>query len=374
MADLPPYVDLAPYDVDPQDLLDRAIEVAQVTIPDWEPREGNVEVVLLEAQSAVTAESVYAINRLPAAIMESLLRLYGITPDEGAAPTVTVRFTLGDALGHDVPAGTRVALPAGGEGLDDLVFATDVALAIPPGSATGVVAATGAVASGIVNNTPPGTVLQVLDAVVFVDRAVTETAVVGGRSPETPDVYLDRASARLRRLVETLVLPEHFTARALEDPRVGRAFTIDNHDPGTAGVGDDPGHVTVAVLGADGAMLAAGVRGELAAAMDAQSSANLVVHVIDPTVTPVPVTATVKILPGWAGPDVDARATAAVADYLSPLTWSWAGTVRRFELIALLSNVPGVDFVVSLNAPAADVALAGAAPLASAGAIDVTVT
>ena len=368
-SDVPPYTDLQVFDVDPQDLIDVAVDTAQTSLPDWDPREGNVEVVLLEAQAAIAAETVYAVNRVTAAVMRTLIGLYGVTPDPGSPPTCTVRFTVGDALGHDVPAGTRVALPAGGEGLDDLVFATDAALAIPAGSNTGVVAATGLVSTGIVNNTAAGTAMQVLDAVVFVDRAVLASDVAGGRSPEAPDLFLDRASARLRRLVETLVLPEHFVARALEDPRVARAFTVDNYDPATAGVGDDPGHVSVAVLGPDGAALAVAVRDELAAAMDAQAVANLAVHVINPTVTPVNVTADLHLLPGWAAADVTAIADAVVRDHLSPLQWSWSGVVRRNELIALLAGVPGVDYVAALTAPAADVNLPGAAPLASAGAV-----
>src|SRR4051794_20833934 len=109
--DVTDLVELTLYDKGPFDLVDRALADAAPKLPGWVPREGNTELVLLEAMALPVAELIYAVNRLPGAVLDVLLRLYGITRNLGAPAAATVRFTLADALGHNLPAGTRVALP-----------------------------------------------------------------------------------------------------------------------------------------------------------------------------------------------------------------------------------------------------------------------
>jgi phage-related baseplate assembly protein len=86
---------------------------------------------------------------------------------------------------------------------------------------------------------------------------------------------------------------------------------------------------------------------------------NFVVNIIDPTITTVDVTATIKVLDTYNTDDVIAAVEAALQNYLTPATWSWASVLRYNELIALISNVPGVDYVADLSQPSADVTLPG---------------
>lgn len=255
--DVRPYVDLTLFDRSAQQIFATALADALVKLPGWVPREGNTEVVLLEAFALEVSELVFAVNRSPGAIMEVLLRLFGLTPSAGSPATADVTFTLSDALGHEIPAGTRLRLvpPNGTEAVD---FVTVAVLNVTSGQTTGTV---GVVATEVGKRAHSGTVgqsLQILDAVVFVDAANLATAPAGGEEPESTIAFLDRGVQRLSRLVTTLVLPEHFTAAALEEESVERAFTIDNYDPGQAGSpGDHGGHVTVAVATTGGAALPA---------------------------------------------------------------------------------------------------------------------
>jgi hypothetical protein len=371
--DVSEYVDLALYDKDPETLLAQALSDATAKFPGFAPRAGSAERVLLETLSLPASELIFALNRLPGAVTQVLLRLFGVERDEGTAPVATATFTLSDDLGHTVPAGTRLRLDLG-EDADAIIFTTDAALVVGAGNLTGTVAITGDRPTDEANGTATGTDLALIDSISFVAGAELATPVANGSSPESDVDWLDRGVIRLRRLVTTLVHPAHFTSAALEEADVDRATTLDNYDPGQAGdPGDHVGHVTVAVLGANGAALSGPRKLEIEADLEEIALANLDVHVVDPTITPVDVTATVVRTVTADSATVDAAVVAAIEAYLDPASWPFAKTVRRNELIALIDGVAGVDYVDTLTVPAADVVLAGVAPLADAGVIDITV-
>jgi hypothetical protein len=368
--DATPYIDLTIYDLDQQDIYEKAEIELLTNLPDWVPREGNVEVLLLEAMAGQVAEAVFAVNRLPNGILEALLLLYGIERDTGTPPTADLTFTMSDTLGHTIVAGTEARLTLAG-GLEPIVFTTDIDLVIAPGSDDGTVAATGDRFTAEANNTTSNTVVELLDSLLYVE-SVTLTIDAGGTEPETDLDYYTRGTTRFSRLSETLVLPKHFESYALEQTYVERAKSLDNWDGSGGSPGDDPGHITVAVYG-NGALVSGGNKTILDTEMEALTLANLEVHVIDPTVTTVNVTTQVKGLVGYLAADVQASVEEALEDYLSPMTWEWSTTVRRNELITVISNVEGVDYVDTLTTPASDTALSGHATLVTFGTISVTV-
>lgn len=372
-VDLREFIDLTPYDRTETELVDRAKTWAAVKFPGWNPPEGSLDLALIEAFAVVIAEDVYAVNRLPGALAEGIAALYGVARDQGAPPTTSVTFNFGDALGHAVLAGTRVRLVVGA---DQVVFVTDAdAVAVAPATEATI----GATAEGntsVANGVAAGALLDALDMLPDVDTVELAAGVGNGRDPEDQSAFLARFGAKLRLLVTTLVRAEQFTDFALTDPAVSRATSIDKWDPTVPGV--VTGHVTVAVAGAGGAALSAPVKAALLAALQGAASADLAVHVIDPTITAVAITTTVRRFAGFTNEEVEANVTAALTAYLSPDTWGagedpWPATVYRNELLSLLDAVEGVDRVVSLTVPAGDAALAGIAPLADLGALAVTV-
>lgn len=369
--DIRRYVDLTLLDKDPQDVFEAALLELKTNLPEWIPREGNIEVLLLEALAMEVAEAIFTINRLPSGIVEVLLQLFGILRDSGAPPKVNLRFTVVNGLGYSIPAGVQAALTIPG-GVAPVVFTTDAELVIPPGNTSGVVSATGDRFTDEANNALPNTVLELLDSILYVDTVTLDSIITGGRSPETDDNYFSRAMNRFSRLQDTLVLPKHFVAYALEQPDFYRAYAIDNWNGSTGVPGDHPGHITVAVYG-NGTPATSQQKSDLEAAMEQITMANLSVHVIDPTITQVDVTATVKAFPGYVAAEVKSAVEQALTDYLNPMQWGWGAVVRRNELIALISNVEGVDYVDTLSVPANDVTLSGYAPLADAGVLTITV-
>lgn len=367
------YLGLTLYDANEQDLIDTGLTNAQAMLPEWEPREGNTEVVLLESLALVVAEVVFALNRLSDTTIDGVLALYGLTRDPGAPPTGRVEFTLADDLGHTIPAGTtvRATVDSTGELVD---LTTDEPLEILAGVTTGTVTVTGVDVGVAGNGVPVGTVLELIDAVAYVDTVTLTIALAGGREVEDDPTFFNRGATLLSRLVSTLVLPDHFTAAALENAGVGRATTLDlyNADAGSGAPGDHPGHVTVAVADLNGAPLSADVKGGILTDLTNKSLAGLTVHVTDPSITPVDVSVTITVTTNDAA-TVQAAVQAAITAYLSPATYAWDGSVWRNELIALIDGVAGVGRVVDLATPAADVDLPGYAALPTPGTITVTV-
>lgn len=374
--DLTDLVDLTLYDKGPFELVDRALADAVVKLPGWRPLEGNTELVILEGVGLTVAELIYAVNRLPGAIMDVQLRFLGVTRNLGSAPTAVVRFALGDTLGHELPAGVRVLLDLGGTA-DPLVFTTDAPVVAAAGPLTVDSAATATRSTALANGVPAGTALTILDSIPWLNGATIAPAgePVDGVDEEAEADWRARGRQLFTTLRSTLVLARDFTADALNWPGVYRATTIDDWDAtALAGAGDVAiGHVSTYVLGEGNVPLSGGAKTALAASMDAKAQANLAVHVGDPTVTPVAVTATVHRLAAYTAAAVQANVVAALEQYLSTDTWQWEAVVRRNDLIGVLDAVEGVRYVESLTTPAADVNLPGAAPLADSGVLTITV-
>jgi hypothetical protein len=362
-------VDLTVFDSTASEYADRAAANVETVLPEAALPLGSLEMVLIESLAILVAELGYALNRIPGAVLESLLtRLYAIGRSPGVLPTAAVQITVA-ADGASVPVGTLVQLTIGDEVVQ---FTTDAELSVVAGVPTAVVGITGTEFTDLANGTVVGTPVDLVTDTTGVTAAVLSQAVGGGAGPEDADAYLDRAGIRLQRLTDTLVMPAQFEAFALEQPGIYRAKAVNNYNSATALAAN--GHISIAVLDSAGALLSAGAKTALATLMDDIALANLGVHVFDPTITAVAVTATVHVVAGADTAAVQAACVAALDAYLSPLAWGWGAMVRRNELIALLEAVPGVDYLTAGHptAPAADVALTGQAPLADAGALTIT--
>lgn len=533
--DVADYVDLKLYDRSDAEIAATMRAAAMYYLPGWEPNEGAPEMVLMEMFALAQAEQIMAINRVPGAVTETLLRLAGLDRDYGAAPTAQVAITFADALGHTVPGGTRLYLRTDDDAI--VTFLTDAnGTEALRGATTCTTAVIGDTFTAAANGTEAGTRLATADPLPFVDEVRLITDVVDGRDPETGRDFLNRGVARLARLSDTLVVPRQFAAAAEERAEVERAVAIDNFDPGagpyvtrtnlitdpsyetgatrlkvastrsgvtctdpaisssgTAGAGtsfafvnvtgasgggptvidvtlrqdpvaivggtdyrlefsalspgtqyyvragvewldqsgtvladegtlhqslqpvtingyrvfgftaraplaarqarllmgignatsgsstplridkalietastyalqptwtagttsapgpntqDDPGHLTVAVLGDGPAKLSAPAKAAIAADLSARAVANLIIHVVDVDMRAVPVRTRIAVLPGYVFAGVAEAVQTAVRTYLNPLTWTYGPIIRHNEMVSLIDQVEGVDYV-----------------------------
>jgi uncharacterized phage protein gp47/JayE len=351
-----------------------ALDFLAANLPGWVPREGQLDTWMVEVWARMQYETQAVAALVPLGIFayfgKSVLGIPAITAWPAAVQST---WTLTDTNGHTIPAGTVVAYPIDGD--TSLYFQVAGDVTVPPSSSTtsaGEVTLIAVEAGTAANGLGAGTV-NLVDSLAWVDTITTTATTAGGVDAESDAAYLDRLRTLLKLLAPRPIKPADFSALALEVAGVARATTIDGYNPGDLTSGNER-MVAVAVADAAGQPLSSGVKTAVQTFLDSEREVNFVVNVIDPTYTSVNVTATLKKLSTADGAVVQAAAEAALADYLSPANWDWSGTVRRFELVSLLDQVAGVDYVVSITTPSGDVALSGVASLPQPGSITITVT
>lgn len=380
--DVSRYVDLSIFDRDAQVIFEDALASLQNSLPDFIAREGTTEVVLMEALALEVSYLIFAANRLPGATVEALLRLFGISPLLGTAATATFEFTGIGTSGFTVPEGTRVQVTVSPG--NTVTFATSSELIVSPGNATGTVAGEALTVGTAPNGLDVGSSVSVVDALASVQSVALDTSPAGGVDPETGSQFLSRGTERLGRLTEALVLPSQFERYALEQEGIFRARAIDLYDPAGPNAGSpglDTGNTTVAVAKAGGLLLTPTERSDLEADMESRAHAGLNLHVVDPGLFSVDVTATVTSDGTLTSAEVQQNVSDALENYFSPDVWAWETTVYLNEVIALMDGANGVGRVVSVTLgldgggqTASDQTLTSVYPLTQPGTVSVTVS
>lgn len=141
--------------------------------------------------------------------------------------------------------------------------------------------------------------------------------------------------------------------------------------------------VRVAAIDSAGEAISAPLKAQLDALLQADREVNFDVQVVDPTYTTVNVTYSVQSVPNVDKVALKATIDAAITDYLSPANWGqpdyvgdervWvlSRIVRTNELVQLVSNIDGVDYVISMSPSVTT--LSGDAPLTRPGTMTGTV-
>ena len=106
--DITPYVDLTIYDPESQTIFLDSLEYALYALPEFAPREGSIELVLLQAMALQVREAALAINRVPGAVTEVLLKLLDVERQTGTKATGYAKFTGVSTTSFTVPVGTRL--------------------------------------------------------------------------------------------------------------------------------------------------------------------------------------------------------------------------------------------------------------------------
>lgn len=354
-----------------QDLVNVAVAHAQNALPEWQPRESNTELVLIESLALIMGVEALSIQMLPSQIVEQLMALYGITRHEGLPTTGKALFRVTNSQPLQViPEGTR--LRYGLDGTDETVdFVTMETLTIMTTetlSSRVMIVADEVGVEG--NNIPVGAELDLVTQLTFVESVAVAETTRSGEGAESDDDFNTRAAAVLSRSNSTLVVPENFTAAALSDPTIGRARTLDLHNPAGAPTSPAVGHVTVAVVAKDGQALTAEAMEALRQTLSNQALASLTIHVVAPTYTTVNLKVTVTARDGFQPDEVKSAVEDAIRAWVNPEAWDWSPTIDQYALIGVAHDAAGVRMVTSANPT---VPLAGDVPLPKLGTLTVTV-
>lgn len=106
--DVSRYVDLTILDPDVQAIFERALDYAIFALPEYQPREGTIELVMLQSMALQIQEAITTLNRLPGAMTEVMLGLLDVERNAGSLATAIVKFSGTTTTSFTVPSGTRM--------------------------------------------------------------------------------------------------------------------------------------------------------------------------------------------------------------------------------------------------------------------------
>jgi hypothetical protein len=384
-----------PIVTNPQDLLDEVISYIQNKVPAWVPNDGALDTWIVQVMTSQVAD----LRTLALDVPDTIFQWFGSTllnipPIDATPARAQSTWTVQDNAGYTIPGGTYVTI-RNIEGID-VPFQTDGDVIVPPGNTA---TADGEVYLIAVNEGLDGSGLGsiggpvlLLDTLAFVTGIVQTDITTGGIDAETSTDYNNRLAHHLRLLSTRPILPDDFANLALETVGVYRAIAIDGFNPADSSTGNAR-MVAVSAIDINGNNLDGATKSALDAMLQVNREVTFIVNVIDPNRTSVDVTFTAAVVSTYDPAQVTTNAIAAVQNYLNPATWGQAPFVDNpqtwvqvdkvyyFEMAQTISNVEGVDRLITLEMAvhggtlaSADVTLATPATLASAGTINGSVT
>jgi len=223
------YIEI-PIETDPELLAQEAFDFLQARISGWVPNDANLETIMIEAMSLMTAEARDVASAVPTDVFRYYGELVGIEPQEATHAVSTVDFALIDNLGYTIPAGTQIGIRTSGDNLVPFQVTADTVIA--PGSTTALDVPIQAVEPGVESSGLPDTSpVELIDILDFIDTITLNAETTGGIDAELTEDYLNRLRLRLRLLAPRPILANDFAIFAQDIAGVERAIALDMYEP-----------------------------------------------------------------------------------------------------------------------------------------------
>jgi len=379
-----------PLVTDPEALAQSVFQYIIARAPNWTPQDGNLDVWIIRAVTALAAEN----RDIASDVQDDIFRYYGslvgVPPLDAISATGATTWTVRDSAGYTIPAGTNVGIQDSLGNIQTFQTTADYVVPVginytPAGAITISALQPGAAGNAI------GTAnqqIQLIDVLDYVNTVTLVNPTSGGADAESDADYLSRLSAKMQRLSQRPILPADFSTMALDaDPTIFRAVAIDGYNPANSTYNNER-MVTIAAIDAAGNAVSATIKNKIDALLQANREVNFIVNETDPAFTTINVVTTYHLTPGYDQTTVDSAITSAINNFLNPALWgqdpsitqegasnSWIETpyVYYNDMIAVITNVAGVDHVISmtLNGGTADIALTTPAALTRPGTITI---
>jgi hypothetical protein len=356
---------------------DEAIDALRLAWTDWEPNDGDMEVVQIETLAAMFANAAQLASQMPmAALIAYGTKLLGVPFGTGQPATTTCEFTVEDSLGYTIPANSQISIDGYAFNLvSDLVFET--------AGATTLDALVSAAENSSDYNGLVGANVVGISTPAFVTNIVVDAPTSGGVDPQSDADYAGDLSLELTLTSRAIITLPNFETAAVAVPGIERAYAQT----------DSGRNVTVTLVGDGGTLVSDAIKDQLAAIYQANRLVNVTVALDDPTFTPIDVDWHVVAYLGYDADDLTARINGTLEQVLSPQGWGisqgssgmpstvpdWTNdtTVRGMKLVQVIGDVPGVNYVeaLSINGGAnfADFTMPGAVALPTPGTFTGTV-
>jgi hypothetical protein len=338
---------------DPVVLRESVYEMIQEKFPEWDPAKAVLDKWIVDGCALMAAD----LGDIAGFVPQEVLRQFGLTiykiPALEAEPSIaTVTIFIKDKAGYPtIKAGTQMMFTMANG--NKVAFKTKADVEVPVGvnELKGV----------LIESIEPGAEAnqlaadpEMLDAVSYITKVEQTSAnTSGGRDAETPEEYLDRLVTALELLSNAPIIPTDYEklARAFG---MYRAVAIDGYEP-VGPLENQERMVAVAMVDEEGEAATALKKEEYKALAEARREVNFIVNMLDPTYNEINAKTKVKALPGFDKVKVKELVEEALSNYLKPKNWAntaeeprlWRQNtvVRKTELIWLINNVPGVDYI-----------------------------
>lgn len=221
------YIEI-PIETDPDLLAQDAFDYLTSVIPGWVPNDANLETIMVEALSRITANARDVASAVPTSVFRSFGELVNVVPQEATNAFSTVTINVTNNAGYTIPAGTQLGAPVAGDELIPFEVAVDSVVLPGTTTITGVVVS--AVDTGGDANGLSGT-MTLLDPLDFVTTITLESPTSGGQDAEDNDLFLNRLRLRLQLLAPRPILARDFAVLAQDISGVSRATALDGYNP-----------------------------------------------------------------------------------------------------------------------------------------------
>lgn len=222
-----------PLDTDSEAIYQEFVDFVQTTFPDWNPSEGQLDVIIARyfaMQAAFLADMASRVQRTIYRYFGSSLA--GIPPLAGSPARALFHFDVSDPstppLDRTLPYGTLIAATDvdGDSQIFALIDDLDITAGTPYGEVQGE-----AVEIGTASNNITGTI-ELVEMNDWVSSAYVVGYSSGGSDPEDDDTYLDRLTTNLALMAPRPILAQDFATFSQNMPGVWRAAAIDNFRAG----------------------------------------------------------------------------------------------------------------------------------------------
>lgn len=243
-ADFSPYINLTVFDQQPGDIYLEAIELARLTLPEFDLRIGTPEDAIFQAASYISSLNIAALNRLPNRLMEGIMSILGLTKQPAISSEIDMLITLDSYSGGMVPQGTLLSYQTTIEDqLQDYIFSTNTELLIDevinPGPGddypSASVSATCLTPGVIPPISTPGVAFSVISAGTNILSAESFANFANGINQDDDNIYLARCVTYLRSLTSSLTTASQLDAHTLSNypETIGRvkSYDLTNGDP-----------------------------------------------------------------------------------------------------------------------------------------------
>lgn len=213
-ANFSEYINLRIFDKEPGDIYRDALEIARLSLPDFNLRTGTPEDAIFQAMAYVSALNIAAINRLPDRLMAGIVSMLGFQRQEAIPAEVDVDITVATYDGAFLAPGTTFVYRTIFEDeVRDFAFELTDVLAIdvvdleisqdyPTASAT-----IRCTEGGIIPPIMAGTLLDVVSSGTQIQTVEVRSPsnFANGINADTDEEYLSRAATYVRSLNSSLV-------------------------------------------------------------------------------------------------------------------------------------------------------------------------